>query len=267
MWSVWLVFCDCSFHSVGLLMDKDKKLMEADGRDWLRGKLGLVLMGEAMLHTSLIQFSVDGQGCFPSLFQTMVEVMKIMVTSFRTSHELLRWVPTHGSRPTPNHAFAGDSWTLTGKSRSVSFDITAPFSWVLVHTTVVCPSKSWFPHSCVSSGSSMVGLMVTSSKRTYAIPRSAAPRAPALQQATADPYLCMRHLNTILTQSLWGLWVLVRRFVWAFQVSLVVMRFESKCDFTLPTVLLGLLLSPWMWGIFFQLYPTFFCQWLFSSEL
>ena len=33
-----------------------------DGRDWLRGKLGLVLMGEAMLSKSLIQFSVDGWG-------------------------------------------------------------------------------------------------------------------------------------------------------------------------------------------------------------
>ena len=30
-------------------------------------KLGLVLMGAAMLHKSLIQFSVDGQGCVPSL--------------------------------------------------------------------------------------------------------------------------------------------------------------------------------------------------------
>ena len=38
-----------------------------DGRDWLRGKLGLVLMGGVMLSKSLIQFSVDGHGCFPSL--------------------------------------------------------------------------------------------------------------------------------------------------------------------------------------------------------
>ena len=29
MWLVWLVFCDCDFHSVCLLMDKDKRLMEA----------------------------------------------------------------------------------------------------------------------------------------------------------------------------------------------------------------------------------------------
>ena len=38
MWWVFLVFCDCGFHSLGPLMDKDKKLIEAsNGRDWLRG--------------------------------------------------------------------------------------------------------------------------------------------------------------------------------------------------------------------------------------
>ena len=26
---VWLVFCDCGFHSVWSLLDKDKRLMEA----------------------------------------------------------------------------------------------------------------------------------------------------------------------------------------------------------------------------------------------
>ena len=41
------------------------------------------------------------------------------------------------------------------------------------------PSKSLFPQSCVSSSGSMVGLMATSFKRTYAIPRSTVPRAPA----------------------------------------------------------------------------------------
>ena len=29
MWSVWLVFCDCGFHSIYPLMDKDTRLMEA----------------------------------------------------------------------------------------------------------------------------------------------------------------------------------------------------------------------------------------------
>ena len=43
----------------------------------MRGKLGRVLMGGAMLSKSLIQFSVDGWSCVPSLLftwgQTMVE--------------------------------------------------------------------------------------------------------------------------------------------------------------------------------------------------
>ena len=59
------------------------------------------------------------------------------------------------------------------------------------------PSKSVFPQSCVSSGGSMVGLTATSSKRAYAIPRYTAPRAPPLQQATADLYLPRRHSNTV----------------------------------------------------------------------
>ena len=56
----------------------------------MRGKLGLVLMGRAKLSKSLIQFSVDGWSHVPSLLftwdQTMVEVMKIVATSFRRSH-------------------------------------------------------------------------------------------------------------------------------------------------------------------------------------
>ena len=42
----------------------------------------------------------------------------------------------------------------------------------------VCALQVPISQSCVSSGSSMVGLMATSSKRAYAIPKSAAPRAP-----------------------------------------------------------------------------------------
>ena len=45
------------------------------------------------------------------------------------------------------------------------------------HKVLFAPFQSLFPQSCVSDGSSMVGLMVTSSKRAYAIPKSAAPRA------------------------------------------------------------------------------------------
>ena len=42
----------------------------------------------------------------------------------------------------------------------------------------LCPPRVC-SQSCVSSGSSLVGLMATSTKRANAIPRSAVPRAPA----------------------------------------------------------------------------------------
>ena len=43
-------------------------------------------------------------------------------------------------------ASAGDSWTLIGRSGSVSCGITATFSWVLVHTRFcLCPPRVCFP--------------------------------------------------------------------------------------------------------------------------
>ena len=57
--------------------------------------------------------------------------------------------PQPCSRPPPTHTSAGDSWTLPGKSGSVSCGITVPFSWVLVHTRFcLCPPRVHFPVLC-----------------------------------------------------------------------------------------------------------------------
>ena len=69
------------------------------------------------------------------------------------------------------------------------------------HKILFLPSKSLFPQSCVSSGGSIVDLMVTSSKRVYAIPGLLHPEP--LQQSTADPYPHRRHSDTVLAQYLW----------------------------------------------------------------
>ena len=45
------------------------------------------------------------------------------------------------------------------------------------------------------------------------------------------------------------------------------LEFDSKRDFTLPTILLGLLLWSWTWGIIFWWNQTFSCWCLFSSKL
>ena len=79
------------------------------------------------------------------------------------------------SRPLLTHASARGSWTLTGKSQSVSCGVTAPFFCVLVCITFcLCPPSSVSPVLCKFWGL-YSGLMVTSSKGAYAIPRSTAP--------------------------------------------------------------------------------------------
>ena len=50
------------------------------------------------------------------------------------------------SRPPPTHTSARDSWPLRGKSGSVSCEVTAPFSWVLVcRRFCLCPPRVCFP--------------------------------------------------------------------------------------------------------------------------
>ena len=151
---------------------------------WLKGKLGLLLMGGAMLSKSLIQFSVAGRGCVPSL---LFDLRPNFGGGNEDNDNLLQKVPCMHcctqcpqpcSRPPLIHTSAGDSWTLTGKSGWVSCGVTAPFSQVLVQRFCLCPprvcfpspgakvlfvpSKSLFPQSCVSYGSSVVRLMATS---------------------------------------------------------------------------------------------------------
>ena len=101
------------------------------------GKLGLVLMGRAMLSKSLIQFSVDGWSCVPSLLftwvQTMVEVMKIMVTSLKRSHACTATVhapsPAAGHcQPTPLTETPGPSRASLGQSLVGSLFLS-PGSW------------------------------------------------------------------------------------------------------------------------------------------
>ena len=72
--------------------------------------------------------------------------MNIMETAFKRSHAQC---PQPCSRPLLTHASTGDSCTLTGKSGSVSCEVTAPFSWVLLHTRFcLCPPRVCSPVLC-----------------------------------------------------------------------------------------------------------------------
>ena len=132
------------------------------------GKMGLVLMGGAMLSKSLIQFSVDGWVCVPSLLftwgQTMVEVMKVMANSFKRYHAgtatLSAPNPAASHRqPTPPPETPGHSRANLGQF----FVGSLTFSWIWCTQGSVYAFQESVSQSCVSSGSSMVGLMATSS--------------------------------------------------------------------------------------------------------
>ena len=137
-----------------------------------------------MVSKSLTQFSVGRGSCVPSLLftwgLTIVEAMKIMVTSFKRSHACTATLrapnPAAGHhRPippleTPGHSQASLCLSLVGSlllSRGSYYTQGS-----------VCALQESVSQSRVSSGRSMMGLMLTSSKRADAIPKSAAPRAP-----------------------------------------------------------------------------------------
>ena len=100
----------------------------------------------------------------------MVEVMKIMATSFKRSHALLHSVPLTLKQATVNPSL---HQRLLDTPRQVWASLLwGHCSFLLgpgAYKVLFVPAKSLFPQSCVSSGGTMVGLMATSSKRAYAI--------------------------------------------------------------------------------------------------
>ena len=150
MRSVWLVFCDCGFHSVCPLKGKDKSVMEASWLERLtEGKTGSCS---------------DGCGHAQSIFNPIIcwweglyslPVVWPEATTGGNENNGHLSAPYHAAghrRPTPPPETAGHSRTSCG--------VTATFSWVLVHTRFcLCPLRVCFTLSCVSSDSSTVGLI------------------------------------------------------------------------------------------------------------
>ena len=138
-----------------------------------------------MLNKPLIQFSVGGWGCVPSLLFDLRPNYgagnEENGTSFKRSHARTAAL----SAPDPAAATADPClcWRLLDTHGLVWVSLLwGHCSFLLgpaVHKVFFVPYKSLFPQSCVTFGGSMVELMVTSSKRAYATPRSAAPRTPA----------------------------------------------------------------------------------------
>ena len=85
----------------------------------------------AMLNKSLIQFSVDGRGCVPSLLFGWGQTMVVLMTSFKRT--CARPVVFSVPDPAAGHCWLTPpletSWTFTGTSGSVSCDTDSPGSW------------------------------------------------------------------------------------------------------------------------------------------
>ena len=116
-----------------------------------------------MLSKSLIQFSFDGWGYVPSL---LFDLRPNYGGGNEDNGDLLQKIPCmycYTQCPQPcsrqplTHASSGDSWTLPGKSWSVSCGVTAPFpgSWCAQGSD--CALQETLKHSSVSVSMESLG--------------------------------------------------------------------------------------------------------------
>ena len=136
----------------------------------------------------------------------MVEAMKITGTSFKRSPA--GTAPLNAPGPRSSHTvYPRLRWRLLDTQGQVWVSpLWGHCSFLLglgAYKVLFVPSKGLFPQPCVSSGSSMVGLI--SPRGLMPHPGLLHPEPPSLWQATADPYLLGRHLNTVQSQTLWVL--------------------------------------------------------------
>ena len=152
--------------------------------------------------------------------KNVVEVMKIMVTSFKRSHACTATFST--PNPAVGHHDPRLCWRLLetpGNSQASlgqsPVGVTAPFSWVLVHTRFcLCPPrvcfqscKFWQLYGRVNGDLLQEGLCHTQVCST----QTPCPCSNPLQTRTSTGYT-----QIVLSQSLWGLWVpMCTQFVWA----------------------------------------------------
>ena len=99
--------------------------------------------------------------------------------------------PQPCTRPPLTHAFTRDSQTPTSKS-AVGSLFLSPASWCTRFCFALQVSISQF---YVSSGSSIVGLMATSCKMTYAIPTPRAPVPAADHCQPVPPQEMLKHCS------------------------------------------------------------------------
>ena len=210
-----------------------RRLMEASWwkRQW--GKLGLVLVSTAMLSKCLIQFSVEVLALSSLLF----DLRPNYGGGDEDKGDLLQNVPCTATLSAPNPATchrwhmpppenAGHSQASLVQSLVGSL-LLSPRFWCT--QVSICPVQEAVSPVLCKFWQLYGGLMVTSSKGAYAAPRSIAPRALVSEAGHCWPVPPQETPNTVLSQSLWGLWVLVNTmYDWALWTFLGDMGFESN---------------------------------------
>ena len=152
-----------------------------------------------------------------------------------------------------------------GKSGSVSCGVTAPFSWVLVHTRFcLCPPRIYFPVLCkfwqlyggVNGDLLQKGLCHTQVCCTQSPCPCSSPLLTCTSTGYSQTQFCLslcRVSGSCCTQSLFGpsgrLW-----WVWGLILNVISPLLPSCWGFSFPLDM----------GIFLWWDPTFSCQWLFS---
>ena len=173
----------------------------------------------------------------------MVEVMKIMVTSFKRSHACTAALsaPTL-CRPLPTYASSRDSWTLTGKSGLVCFGVAG--SWCAQGfvcafqesvSAVLC--KFWFLYGKVNGKLLQEGLCHTQAYCTQSPCPCSGPLLTHTSSGDTQTQVCLSLCGVSGSWCAQGMFESSEH-LWAG------MGFDSKCDFAPPIVLLGLLLCP-----------------------
>ena len=134
MWSDWLVFCDYGFK-YGLWWRIRGLWKLPDGRDWLRGKLGLVLMDRAML--SMHGFSISPSKEIPGLISFRMDWLDLLAVQgtiksllqHHSSKASILWrsafFTVQLSHPymTTGKTIALTRWTFVGKVMSLLFNV------------------------------------------------------------------------------------------------------------------------------------------------
>ena len=204
-----------------------------------------------------MQFSVDRQGYVPSLLftwdQTMMEVMKIMASSFKGSHAHTATLNAPNSaaghhQPTPPPETPGYSQASLGQSLVGSLLVssgswsTQGFVCALQESVSPVLCKLWGLYGGVNGDLFQEGLCHT---QVYSTERPCSRSCPLLTHNSSRDTQAQFCLSLCEVSGSWftqGLFEPSEHLwkVWNLILNVILPP---------PTIVLGLLLCPWMWGI------------------